>query len=154
MIRLAIVDDHVSVRHYLREFLQGCPELEVVAEGHNGAQAAAIAVAAAPDVLLMDLVMPGQNGRDALEAIRARAPQLAVLIFSGYPEEGHALDLLKRGAAGYLHKNCEPDEIVRAIRAVAAGQLYLPPQVAHRLGLPEAGAQAGAGQGALAGQQQ
>lgn len=135
MIRVAIVDDHAAVRHHLREFLQGCPELEVVAEGHNGAQAAVIAVDAAPDVLLMDLVMPGQNGRDGLEAIRACAPQLAVLILSGYPEEGHALDLLRRGAAGYLNKHCEPEQIVEAIHAVAAGQLFLPHPVARRLGL-------------------
>lgn len=133
MIRLALVDDHATVRQYLRDFLQSCPDLQVVAEGRNGAQAAQIAVEQDPDVLLMDLVMPGQNGMDALAAIRARAPHLPVLILSGYPEEFYALMLLQRGAAGFLQKNCEPEQIVEAIRAVAAGRLYVTPQLARDL---------------------
>ena len=130
MIRLALVDDHAPVRQHLREFLQSCPDLQVVAEGRNGAQAAQIAVDEAPDVLLMDLVMPGQNGMDALTAIRARAPHLPVLILSGYPEEFYALMLLQRGAAGFLQKNCEPEQIIEASRAVASGRLYVTPQLA------------------------
>jgi two-component system invasion response regulator UvrY len=133
MIRLAIVDDHANVRQYLRDYLQSCPGLSVVAEGSNGAKAAQIATEVAPDVLLMDLVMPGQNGMDALAAIRSRAPHVPVLILSGYPEEFYALMLLQRGAAGFLQKNCEPELIVEAIRTVAAGRLYVTPQLARDL---------------------
>lgn len=131
MIRLALVDDHANVRRHLRDYLQGCCGLQVVAEGRNGAQAAQIAVEVALDVLVMDLVMPGQNGMDALAAIRARAPHLPVLILSAYPEEFYALMLLQRGAAGYLQKNCVPEQIVEAVRAVAAGRLYVTPQLAR-----------------------
>lgn len=134
MIRLAIVDDHASVRQSLRAFFGAWPDLQVVAEGRNGAQAASIAVRHAPDVLLMDLAMPGQNGRDALEVIRAQAPQVGVLILSGYPQELYAGELLERGAAGFVHKNCEPEQIVEAIRTVAAGRIYgLSPQASPRL---------------------
>ena len=123
MIRLAIVDDHVRVRHSLREFLQGCPDLQVVAEGRNGAEAVAIAERMAPDVMLMDLAMPGCNGVDALAALRERAPAVSVVILSGYPQELYAQVLLERGAADFVHKNCEPEQIVQTVRAVAERRL-------------------------------
>ncbi len=133
MIRLAIVDDQASMRRSLRDYLQSCPGMAVVAEGSNGAQAAQIAGEVAPDVLLMDLAMPGQHGVDALAAIRSRAPGLPVLILSGHPEEFYALMLLQRGAAGFLQKNCEPAHMVEAIHAVAAGRLYITTQLARDL---------------------
>ena len=126
MIRIAIVDDHATVRQSLAEYLGRCPGLEVVGQGRNGAQALALALKRAPDVLLMDLAMPGQNGLDALAAIRSRAPRVGVLILSGYPGELYAQALVQRGAAGYLHKNCAPEDIVAAIEAVAAGRLVVP----------------------------
>lgn len=124
MIRVAIVDDQPIVRASLRDFLHSQPGIEVVAEGANGSQAVALVKRCQIDVLLMDLCMPGRNGLDALAAVRAAAPQVGVLILSGYPEELYALDLLRQGAAGFLHKNCQPDEIVTAIRAVAEGRFY------------------------------
>ena len=87
MIRLAIVDEHANVRQYLRDFLQSCPGMSLVAEGRNAAQATQIATEVAPDVLLMDWVMPGQNGVDALAALRSCASHLPVLVPSGYPEK-------------------------------------------------------------------
>ena len=136
MIRIALVDDHAPVRQSLRDYLDSCPGLQVVAEGRNGAQAAAIAVDLAPDVLVMDLAMPGQNGMDGLADLRARAPGVAVLILSGYPPELFAPAMLARGAAGFVHKHCAPEQIVEAVRAVAQGRAVpaaLPLQaLAHR----------------------
>jgi two-component system invasion response regulator UvrY len=81
----------------------------------------------------MDLSMPDQSGVDALAAIRARAPDLPVLILSGFPEEHYATTLLRQGANGYLNKECEPEEIVKAIRTVARGRRYITPGVAELL---------------------
>jgi two-component system, NarL family, invasion response regulator UvrY len=77
--------------------------------------------------------MPGQSGVDALQAIRARAPKLAVLILSSFPEEHYAVTLLRQGASGYLAKDCEPEEIARAIRTVALGRRYVTASMAERL---------------------
>ena len=110
MIRLAIVDEHANVRQYLRDFLQSCPGMSLVAEGRNAAQATQIATEVAPDVLLMDWVMPGQNGVDALAALRSFASHLPVLIPSGYPEKFCAHMLLQRGAAGLVHKTASPSK--------------------------------------------
>ncbi len=128
MIRIALVDDHAALRQGLRDYLATCPDLRVVAEGSNGAQALRIAVEDRPDVLVMDLAMPGQNGLAALAALRERAPAVRVLILSGYPEEFHAPQLLRQGAAGNLHKHCAPEDIEQAIRRVAGGGRWLTPQ--------------------------
>jgi len=127
MIRVAIVDDHAHMRHSLRAYLESLGDMQVVAEGGNGRDAALIARRWRPDVLLMDLAMPGRNGLHALAAVRAQAPGVAVLILSGYPPEPHARQMLGLGAAGFLHKNCEPDQIAQALRAVAAGRLDVKP---------------------------
>ncbi len=126
MIRIALVDDHARVRHSLRDYLESLGDMQVVAEGSNGAEAAAIAQRMAPHVLLMDLAMPGRNGIDALATIRALAPGVRVLILSGYPPEPFAQQLRQQGAAGFLHKNCEPEQIAQAVRALAAGQGFRP----------------------------
>ena len=81
----------------------------------------------------MDIAMPGQGGVDALAAIRARAPELPVLILSGFAEEHYATTLLRQGASGYLNKDCDPEDIVKAIRTVARGRKYISAAVAERL---------------------
>ncbi len=85
------------------------------------------------DVILLDISMPDQSGVDALAAIRARAPDLPVLILSGFPEAHYATTLLRQGASGYLNKDCDPEEIVRAIRTVHRGRKYITAGVAERL---------------------
>ena len=85
------------------------------------------------DVLLMDLSMPGQSGIDALAMIRAKAPDVGILILSGYPEEHYAMNLIRQGASGYLNKECDPGEIVEAIRTIALGKRYITPTVAELL---------------------
>jgi DNA-binding NarL/FixJ family response regulator len=85
------------------------------------------------DVLLLDISMPDQSGVDALAAIKARFPELPVLILSGFPEAHYATTLLRQGASGYLNKECDPEEIANAIRLVARGRRYISPAVAEQL---------------------
>jgi DNA-binding NarL/FixJ family response regulator len=133
MIRVAIVDDHAIVRAGLRQFLSEQIDLEVTAEAADGRAALDLVRAGGFDVLVMDLSMPGQGGVDALVAIRARAPALPVLILSGFPEEHYATALLRHGASGYLNKECDPEEIVDAIRTVHQGRKYVTRAVAELL---------------------
>ncbi|MCW5634758.1 MAG: response regulator transcription factor [Rubrivivax sp.] len=133
MIRIGIVDDHAIVRSGLRQFLADEVDFRVVAEASNGREALEIVRGGEVDVLLMDLSMPEQGGVDALAAIKARHPDLPVLILSGFPEAHYATTLLRQGAAGYLNKECEPEEIATAIRTVARGRRYITPAVAELL---------------------
>jgi DNA-binding NarL/FixJ family response regulator len=133
MIKIAIVDDHAVVRAGLRQYLSEQVDLQVVAEAVNGREALDIVRKGQIDVLVMDLSMPEQSGVDALAAIRARAPELPVLILSGFPETHYATTLLRQGASGYLNKECDPEEILTAIRTVARGRKYITPAVAELL---------------------
>jgi two-component system, NarL family, invasion response regulator UvrY len=133
MIRIAIVDDHAVVRAGLRQFFSDQVDLTVVAEAASGREALDIVRGGEVDVMLLDISMPGQGGVDALAAIRARAPALPVLILSGFPEAHYATTLLRQGASGYLNKDCDPEEIVKAIRTVYRGRKYITAGVAERL---------------------
>lgn len=133
MIRVAIVDDHAIVRAGLRQYLAEQGDLEVVGEAANGREALDLVRQGGLDVVVMDLAMPGQGGVDALAAIKARAPELPVLILSGYAEAHYATALLRQGAAGYLNKECEPEEIVQAIRTVSRGRRHITAAVAELL---------------------
>jgi DNA-binding NarL/FixJ family response regulator len=133
MIRIAIVDDHAVVRAGLRQYFAEQIDFSVVAEARNGREALDIVRKGGVDVVLLDISMPDQSGVDALAAIRARAPELPVLILSGYAEEHYATTLLRQGASGYLNKDCDPEEIVRAIRTVARGRKFITAGVAERL---------------------
>ncbi|MFL6665100.1 MAG: response regulator transcription factor, partial [Rhizobacter sp.] len=141
MIRVAIVDDHAIVRAGLRQYFQDQVDLKVTGEAANGREALDLVRKGDVDVLVMDLSMPDQSGVDALAAIKARAPELPVLILSGFPEEHYATTLLRQGASGYLNKECDPEEIVKAIRTVHRGRKYITPGVAELLadGLSGAG---------------
>ena len=133
MIRIAIVDDHAIVRTGLRQFLSDEVDLKVVAEASNGREAIDIVRTGDVDVMLVDLSMPDQSGVEVLAAIKARAPDLPVLILSGFPEQHYATTLIKQGAAGYLSKDCEPQEIARAVRTVFRGRKYITSGVAELL---------------------
>ena len=132
-IRIGIVDDHSIVRSGLRQFFEDESDLQVIGEAGSGRDAVELVRTTEMDVLLMDLSMPGQSGIDALALIRAKAPDVAILILSSYPEEHYALNLIRQGASGYLNKQCEPSEIVAAIRTVAHGRRHITPQVAELL---------------------
>jgi DNA-binding NarL/FixJ family response regulator len=133
MIRIAIVDDHPMVRAGLRQFFADQADFAVVAEAANGREALDIVRGGEVEVILLDISMPGQSGVDTLVAIRARAPDLPVLILSGFDEAHYATTLLRLGASGYLNKDCDPDEIVRAIRTVHRGRKYVSIGMAERL---------------------
>jgi len=133
MIRIAIIDDHAIVRTGLRQYFSEQVDFTVVAEAANGRDAVDIVRKGDVDVILMDLSMPDQSGVDALAAIKARAPDLPVLILSGFPEEHYATTLLRQGASGYLNKDCDPEEIVKAIRTVYRGRKYITAGVAELL---------------------
>ncbi len=133
MIRIGIVDDHAIVRTGLRQYLSDHVDLRVTGEGASGKDALELARGGEVDVLLLDISMPDQSGVDALAAIKARFPDLPVLILSGFPEAHYATTLLRQGASGYLNKECDPEEIADAIRVVARGRRYISPAVAEQL---------------------
>jgi two-component system invasion response regulator UvrY len=131
IVKVGIVDDHSIVRSGLRQFLSEMVDLRVVGEAASGREAIDLVRTVEMDVIIMDLSMPGQSGIDALAMIRAKAPDLGILILSGYPEEQYAVNLIRQGASGYLNKECEPMEIVTAIRTIALGRRYISPSVAE-----------------------
>ena len=133
MISIGIVDDHAIVRSALRQFFSEQVDLRVVGEAASGRDAIDLVRTAELDVLVLDLSMPGQSGIDALGMIRAKAPDVGILILSGYPEQHYATNLIRQGASGYLNKECEPMEIVNAIRIIALGRRYISPAVAELL---------------------
>lgn len=142
-IRIGIVDDHSIVRSGLRNFFEDQSDLQVVGEAATGRDAIEMVRTVEMDVLLLDVSMPGQTGIDAMAMIRAKAPDLAILILSGYPEEHYAVSLIRQGASGYLSKQCEPADVVTAIRTVSQGRRYITPVVAEllaqQLNRPDAG---------------
>jgi DNA-binding NarL/FixJ family response regulator len=135
MIRVLIADDHAIVRNGLRQILADSGSMTVVAEASNGIEAVqkVRALEGGVDVVVMDISMPGTSGIDALKMIRDVAPKLPVLILSMYPEEQYAVRLIKSGASGYMTKETAPQELVDAIRKVAAGKKYISSGVAEML---------------------
>ena len=133
MIKIGIVDDHAIVRSGLRDFFSQHVDLRVVGDAASGREAIDLVRNHEIDVLVMDLSMPGQSGIDAIAMVRAKAPETGILILSGYPEEHYAMSLIRQGASGYLNKECEPKEIVEAIRTISLGRRYITPGVAELL---------------------
>ncbi len=132
-IRVLLVDDHSVVRQGLRMFLSLDPELDVVGEANNGAEAVALAEQLRPDVVLMDLLMPVMDGLTAISAIRRALPETEVIALTSVVEDALVVGAIRAGAIGYLLKDTQSDELVRAIHAAAAGQVQLAPQAAARL---------------------
>jgi two-component system, NarL family, invasion response regulator UvrY len=133
MIKVGIADDHAIVRSGLRNFLAEHVDVRVTGEANNGKEALELARSGDIDVLLLDISMPDQSGVETMQAIKARFPDLPVLILSGFPEAHYATSLLRQGASGYLNKECDPDEILNAIRTVYRGRRYIGPAVAEML---------------------
>ena len=132
-IRIVIADDHAIVRQGLRVFLGFDPELEVVGEAVNGKQAIELAHSLQPDVVLMDLVMPVVGGVEATATIRAELPDVEVIALTSVLEDNSVVEAVRAGAIGYLLKDTEAEELTRAIKAAAAGQVQLSPKAAARL---------------------
>lgn len=132
-IRVIIADDHHVVRAGIRELLADEPDLVVVGEARDGAAAVALALAQRPDVVVMDINMPGLSGVEATRQIRAAAPEIRVLVLTAYQDDPYVYGLLEAGASSYLLKTAEDREIVRAVRSTAAGHAVIDPPVASRL---------------------
>ena len=133
MIRLAIVDDHTIVRAGFREMLANELGISVEFEAASGEEALKLLREKPCDVLLLDLSLPGQSGIDVLRTVRQHYEQMKVLVLSGFPEERYALPMMRNGANGYLCKDCEREELLKAIRTVAQGRRYISGKTAELL---------------------
>jgi DNA-binding NarL/FixJ family response regulator len=132
-IRILIIDDHPVVREGLAGMLAGQPDFTVVGEAKDGAEAVAMDARIQPDVLLMDLRMPGMDGVAAIEAIREKRPSANILVLTTYDSDADIVRAIEAGATGYLLKDTPREELFRAIRAAAQGESVLAPTVAARL---------------------
>ena len=132
-LRILLADDHPVVRQGLKTFFATQPDLEVVAEAATGAEAVARATELRPDVALLDLVMPDGGGIEAAAQIREASPATKVIVLTSYAEDENVIPALKAGAAGYLLKDVEPQELADGVRRVHRGEAILHPAVAARV---------------------
>ncbi|MNM78801.1 Response regulator UvrY [compost metagenome] len=135
-MRVLIVDDHTLVRAGLTRLLQSFDGIEVVAEASNAEQALEMALFHVPDLVLMDLSLPGRSGLEALSDIRERIPHIRAVIMSMHDDAAHVRDALDRGAVGFLVKDAAPAELELALRAAHAGQVFLSPQISAKMLAP------------------
>lgn len=136
-MRILLVDDHAVVRSGFRLLLEGSPDIEVVAEAASGEDAYREYFRCSPDVVLMDLSMPGVSGLEAMSRILAREPGARILALSAYEDTAHVKRALKIGAAGYLSKRSAPEELIEAIRQVADGKIYIEAGIAQQLAVQQ-----------------
>jgi DNA-binding NarL/FixJ family response regulator len=135
MIGVVIVDDHALIRQGVGKTLTGEPDMRLVGEANNVAELFQVLDRVAPNIILLDITMPGESGLDALKELRQKYPHLPVLILSFHPEQRFAVRALKAGASGYITKETATDELVQAIRKVATGGMYVSPALAEQLAL-------------------
>lgn len=132
-IRVLIADDHAIVRRGLRTLINSQPDMEVVDEAANGVEAVLKARATKPDVILMDMVMPRQEGAAAIREIKQEDPEARILVLTSFAEDDKIFPAIKSGALGYLLKDAETDQLLHAIRDVNDGKSSLDPNVALRV---------------------
>ncbi len=132
-IRVLIADDHGIVRKGLRALLSTEPHIEVVGEAETGRQAVDEALRLQPDVVLMDLVMPGMDGLEAIRELRAKSPRIRILVLTSFAGDDKVFPAIKAGALGYLLKDSDPEELVRAIHQVHRGESSLHPLIARKV---------------------
>lgn len=132
-VRVLLADDHAVVRKGIREFLEENGEVAVVAEASTGAEAVRLAGEYRPAVAVLDVQMPGVSGIEATRQIKASYPDIRVLILTAYDEDPYVFALLRAGADGYVLKNCDPDDLVRAVKTVANGGKVLAPDIAAKV---------------------
>lgn len=133
MIRVLVCDDHLIVRQGIKQILADAPDIALAGEAGNGADAVACARAGGIDVVLLDIAMPQRDGLDVLKQLKAEFPKLPVLMLSTYPDRQYAVRSLKLGAAGYLNKSADSEQMIEAIRRVAGGRLFITAHVAEHL---------------------
>lgn len=128
-LRVVLADDHPIMRKGLRLLVNEQADMEVVGEADNGREAIAVAQRLHPDVVVMDISMPELNGLKATEKLKELCPETKILTLTRHSDDGYLQQLLQAGSSGYVLKQSNPDELVRAIHAVANGQIYLDPAV-------------------------
>jgi DNA-binding NarL/FixJ family response regulator len=132
-IRILIVDDQTITRSGLQNLLAAQPDLAIVGEARDGQEAIEMADALQPDVILMDLRMPGTNGIEATRRIRRTSPHIHILVLTVFEDDTSVFPAIRAGASGYLLKNTEQDELLRAVRTVAGGGAIFSPGIAQRV---------------------
>ncbi|HYP39571.1 MAG TPA: response regulator transcription factor [Chloroflexia bacterium] len=132
-IRVVLVDDHIVVRQGLRAFLATAADIEVIGEASNGREAVDVVCNVRPDVVLMDLVMPELDGIGATAEIKQAMPDVDVIAMTSFIEDDKVFGAMRAGATGYVLKDADPGEVMRAIRSAAAGEVHLDSRVARRL---------------------
>jgi DNA-binding NarL/FixJ family response regulator len=130
MIRILLVDDHAILRDGLKALLSYYPDVEVIGEAENGRQAVECVEKLSPDIVLMDIAMPGMNGLEATQLIRQKHPETRVLVLTQYDDQPYVLSLLKAGVSGYVLKRALGTDLINAVRTVAHGESFLYPSVA------------------------
>ena len=133
LITVLLVDDHEMVRRGVRAFLETRPDITVVAEAGSGEEAVCLAAEHAPDVALMDLIMPGMDGVEATRRLTARSPRTNVVMLTSYHDDEHIFPAIRAGALSYVLKEVGPEELADAVRKAAAGEAVLHPRVAARV---------------------
>ncbi len=128
-IKVLLVDDHRIVRHGLRALMEKETDIEVVSEASSGRDAVQLAGEISPDIIVMDIAMPDMNGVDAARRIIADNPECKILVLSMLGDRRFIVEMFSAGVKGYLLKDCAADELVRAIRAIYQGEMYLAPQI-------------------------
>jgi NarL family two-component system response regulator LiaR len=132
-ITVLLVDDHALVRAGVRAYLETQPDLEVVGEASGGEEAVRLAIQHVPDVVLMDLVMPGMDGTEATHRIRTASPRTQVVVLTSFHEDASIFPAIRAGALSYLLKDVAPDAVATAVRQAARGEAVVHPRVAARL---------------------
>ncbi|GAA2556115.1 response regulator [Pseudonocardia hydrocarbonoxydans] len=133
MIRVLLVDDHHALRLGMEQLLTTADDIEIVGGAAGGEQALELAVPLAPQVVLMDLSMPGMSGIEATRRILDLLPDVAVVVLTSFADEDMVVDAIEAGAIGYLLKDAEPDELIRAVRAAARGESPMDPRAARTI---------------------
>ena len=132
-IRILLVDDHKIMRDGLRAVLEKETDFQIVAEASNGREAVEVAKRLKPDIIIMDVVMPGVNGIDATIQIRKSCPQAHIIALTMHADKGYLTRMLRAGTAGYLLKDCAAEELVKALRDITAGKRYISSDIAALL---------------------
>jgi two-component system response regulator NreC len=132
-IRILIADDHTIVRAGVRLLLEAEPDIEVIGEASNGDEALQLATSRKPDVVLMDIAMPGMHGLEATRKIKSRFADMHVLVLTMHRSDEYFFEMLKAGASGYMLKGAETNDLISAVRTVAEGQVFLQPSMTKRL---------------------
>jgi len=132
-IRVLIADDHAILRSGVKMLLEAEADIEVVGEAVDGSEALTLVERLRPDVVLMDIAMPGMDGLEATRRIKAQWPEVAILVLTMHRSEEYFFEMLKLGASGYLLKGAQPEELINAVQTVARGEIFLYPSMAGKL---------------------